>query len=180
MSAVEEHPQWIDDIDPTVMCDDNPQPDPADEVAVREWINRHLRRIAVLRREKAVQEQIAANERARIDMWESETVGQLERAIAFHSAPVEAWMQQRLSEQPGTKTYTLPAGRVKARKLQDLVEIDPAVIDDFLAAYPQFSRTKVELDKHALNDAVRDGALFDGVAVTTGRVKITIDTEDAP
>jgi phage host-nuclease inhibitor protein Gam len=176
--SVDEYPQWIDDVDPSVMCDGDHEPDPGDEVAVREWVNRQLRRVAVLRRERAVQQQIADNEHARIDQWHRETVGQLDRAIAHHAAPVEAWMQQRLTEDGKTRSYMLPAGRVQARKLPDLVEIDPEVVPEFLVSYPQFARMKLELDKHALNDAVKRGLEFDGVAVTAGRVNITIVTDD--
>ncbi len=176
--SVDEYPQWIDDIDPSVMCDDDLEPS-GDEAAVREWLNRKIRRVAVLRREKAVQQRVVENERARIEAWAAETLGQLDRAIAYQAAPVEAWMQQRISDDGKTRSYSLPAGRVQARRLPDLIEIDPATVPEFLAAYPQFSRTKVELDKHALNDAVKAGAEFDGVAVTAGRVSISITTEEA-
>jgi phage host-nuclease inhibitor protein Gam len=175
--SVEEFPQWIDDVDPGVFEDSDCCPDD-DEVAVREWVDRKLRRIAALRREKTVTERIVANERARIDEYEIHAVGGLDKAIAFHQASVEQWMLARLEANPKVRSYQLPAGTVQARALPDAVECDPDITLPWLQEHwPELTRIKVEIDKRALNDAVKHGiGDIPGVAVTPGRVNITLTT----
>lgn len=173
MNAMEA--QWIDDIEPEDFNDD--QPVDGDEVAVREWVDRKLRRIAALRRERNVAVAIVANERARIAEYERRAVGQVDRAIAYQTEAVEQWMRQRLDVDPKTRSFRFPAGQVAARKLADKIEIDPDVVPDLLYKRPDLARQKWELDKVALNEAVAAGEVFDGVSVTTGRVSIAVTTE---
>lgn len=178
---IDEAPQWIDDIDDSLFEVDDGRPVDDDEVAVREWVDRKIRRIACLRREKAVQASIVANERARITAFEESTIGQLDRAIEHHEQAVRMWMESRLAERPDVKSYRLPAGTVSSRKLADKVEPDPDVTLPWLIEHwPELTRKveRVEIDKAALNEAVKAGiGDIPGVAVTTGRVNITVSTD---
>lgn len=173
MSALEA--QWIDDVEPEDLNDDLPVD--GDEIAVREWVDRKLRRIARLRRERAVAVAIVANERARITEYETREIKGTDRAIQFHLDAVEQWMHERLETDPNTLSYRLPSGTVASRKQKPKIEIDPDVIPDLLHKRPDLARQKWELDKVALNEAVAAGEVFDGVSVTVGRVSVTVSTE---
>jgi hypothetical protein len=178
---IDEAPQWIDDIDPGVFEDSDCCPDNGDEVASLEWVDRKLRRIAALLREKRTAERIVANERARIDQYERDAVGGVGRAIEFHELAVHQWMESRLVERPDVKSYRLPAGTVSSRRLPDKVEPDPEVTLPWLIEHwPELTRKveRVEIDKAALNEAVKSGiGDIPGVAVTTGRVNITVSAD---
>jgi phage host-nuclease inhibitor protein Gam len=177
--SIDEAPQWIDDIDPPFESDDSTVPED-DDAEARAWVDMKLRRISYWQREKRLQEGLIANEEARIAKYRKDTLAQIERAIAFHETPVLAWAAHMNERDPQTRSRTFPHGTVRARALPDAIEVDDDVTLPWLMEFrPDLVRTKPSVDKQALRDEIKNGweADIPGVAVTTARVKYTVETD---
>lgn len=161
----------LDDIDPET-----------DQPPVLEGIDqadRALRKLGRIDASIRQIENIAADEKQRIDDWKTERLSVLGRELEFWTRCVETWARQHHAE-TGIKTHKLPAGVLQLRKLPDKVDVDPTKVETaperLVKVERKWDRQAVknfttpspepvdETDTHLVYAAVTvDGELVDGV-----------------
>lgn len=140
-----------------------------------------LRKLARIRLEMAANQEQAEREIERIRAWLDEVNGSLERHAEFFDSHLRYYHRTILNSDPSRKTVKLPAGTLKARKRPDTIEIvEPeAFIEWARVARPEFIRTKFEINKSVVREAVlKDGEVIEGVEAEPGDISFSVEVAE--
>jgi hypothetical protein len=135
----------------------------------------HLRRRAFWQTRLDEAEKVYHCQLDRLNEWWAAEKQRIGRHIDWHDQTVTSLHAALLADDPKRKTIHLPHGTLRARKLPDRVEADPAVTLPWLLEH-RADLLRHEIDKPSLNRAVKAGLEVPGVAVTPGEVRFSVDT----
>lgn len=137
-----------------------------------------LRKLARIRAEQEKNADLARLEIERVNAWLDEVNLQLGARAEFFEGHLIDYHRGLLAEDEKRKTVKLPAGTLSARKVPDNVEIADDFLERAIDLFPEFIRTKKELDKRAVKEAVlNDGQILPGVTRIEGSINFSIKTE---
>jgi phage host-nuclease inhibitor protein Gam len=112
-------------------------------------------------------EEVAADDKARIDAWLEERSAIVRREIEWHQASVENWLRAHHAA-GGSKTVSLPSGSVSLRQGQHRIEPLTKAPSELVPA--DYVRTKVEWDRNAIKANTQPGPVAEGVEAPEGMV----------
>lgn len=167
MSVTDPHLDAYADLDAYVVAD-LPDFDEAQEPPTAidlPDIERRLRRIRVLTDTLTELEQVAADDKARIDAWLEERGAIVRREIDWWSTSVENWHRAHVRS-GGAKTVSLPSGQMSLKKGQQRVE--PLTKTPSELVPDDLVRTKREWDRQAVKAATAPGPIAEGVTAPEG------------
>jgi phage host-nuclease inhibitor protein Gam len=130
-------------------------------------IERRLRRIRVLTDTLGELEQVAKDDKARIDAWLEERSAIVRREVEWWTTSVERWHRAHVRE-GGAKTVSLPSGSLSLRQGQQRVE--PLTKEPSELVPDDLVRVKREWDKQAVKAATAPGPVAEGVQAPEGYV----------
>lgn len=143
-------------------------------------IERRLRRIRALTDRLRGLEQVAKDDKARIDAWLEERGGIVRREIEWWSTSVERWHRAHVRE-GGAKSVSLPSGQLSLR--QGVQKVEPLTKAPSDLVPDEMVRVKREWDRNAIKSATAPGPIAEGVEAPAGFVAhwaVTPDGERIP
>lgn len=133
----------------------------------REAVNRSLGRLAHVRREMAVDANIAETQIGQIRTWRDRRLETHRTAERWHEDQLARYHEAVLRVDGRAKTISLPFGRLEARAGQPNVTVDETFTVWAASERPELVRVKVEPDRTAIRQAVvKEGEALPGVTVT--------------
>lgn len=145
------------------------------------WAARKLRKY---RQQLAEVEALYAAEKARLDRWIEAERARIGADAQRFELSLTAWHRRRLMSGEAGKTIRLPAATLKARQLQDRLEIhEPEVLVEWAEhnRLPALIRIKKEPARKPIADYVRDtGELPPGCELVPGELALSVVTDDEP
>lgn len=149
-----------------------------------EWA---LRKLGRLRGRMAANDDLANEERRRIDEWLANENAKLQRDASFFEGLLREW-QEAVLETEDRKTISLPAGTLRARRLPDRWTFDGDAFlawavragrDDLIRTpAPEVDRPKVKQSlvvEHGIVVDPATGETVDGVTVEPGDVRYSVE-----
>lgn len=154
-----------------------------------EAVNRELRRVARIRRERDTYRDLVETEIARLREKLAEKDDQTIRRERWHLDRLRRFHEAALARDPRSKTIGFPNGKLKARAGQPSWEIDDGEFIDWARANGAADLLRVTyapdrvtmkhrlgvVDGHAVTP---DGEVIPGIEVNDGETSFTVDTSD--
>lgn len=137
-----------------------------------------LRKLAQLQAELDDVEEQVVRERRRIDEWHEAQLKKHAPAIQLFESMLLDYHRARREADPKCKTINLPAGTLHSRATKSKAEIED--VEAFIAwakdERPDLLRTKLEVEKAKVNDAVcNDGEVLPHVSVVAAEVRYSVE-----
>lgn len=154
-------------------------------------LNWAFRKLSAYKAKEKEISDLAAKERARIDMWEAEEKKKIQDSINFFESLIHEYHAKVLAEDPKSKTISTPYGKSKARtnkaqpKKADEKAILQHVIDNGLKDYIKPALKWAELKKNITVAEIggrliavdENGQEVPGVVIEPEQTKFTVEVE---
>ena len=147
-----------------------------------------VRKLAKYRRKIAERQQLANDEKAKIDGWLEDANKADRESVIYFEAILHIWHEAQLAEDPKAKTIKLPGGQLQARQRPGHFDIDDEQFVPWALEHDlSLVRTKYEPIKSEIKDQTRvaedgkvansDGEALPGVTWVEGEVTFKAVTE---